>query len=680
MALQGVLGEMLIVHTKTPWSAAESAAWDWFWGHVEASMRCTIEAYEAGVADTVHRDWKAIQAAHTDEEFGTIFFSEIKAVAPDFLRLFVRPKRMQYSTFIDQMEMFIGFSSAPEEFYDQIKSLAIRHIKYGVTAQMIKHYGAVVKNVLRRTLGDNFNEVSKKAWDYVWNGVSRCVADCLSVGSNLVTVALVAGEVEELERALSLAPRGQRADWITRVQIHDSVISPLYWAVRDGKLDMARVMIRDLLALRADREAYYYGYDQLWAVHPDIVTVLCKICPDLLEDLFDGMLWHSAVVEDGDKVRVNYYLRELYGDPDVFPDAWGTPFGVLALQGPTSIFIHPLVTKVLDIKWRNFGKKWFLVLEGWYTLVLVIFQIAFVTNEHHDCSKTSLRLAAGGLAAATFAGQALLILGQIRAGQVGMVRLPLTGWGISLPRWMHKRWNNLRIVSMGILAFIGLYDPCIFLKTELEDAQKQAALLLNSTAGYNSSSTAAADFGVIIMPGTTLSHIDIACALVAILLWFGTFQFCTLVHRLSAFMFTVGTLVSDVTRIIAVLALLTLGFGTSLARIQSNVQDSPFSTFDGAVYSLLRRTLQLDPPQMDTVTAFGWLFFLLYALLATIGMLNILIAQLTQNVQNLDYLTESYAILHRVHVTLEVESTLSLRCADLMFLFLGGQGCLAKPI
>ena len=47
--------------------------------------------------------------------------------------------------------------------------------------------------------------------------MSRCIADCLNVGSNLVTIALVAGEVDELKRALALAPRSQRADWITRV-------------------------------------------------------------------------------------------------------------------------------------------------------------------------------------------------------------------------------------------------------------------------------------------------------------------------------------------------------------------------------------------------------------------------------------------------------------------------------
>ena len=87
------------------------------------------------------------------------------------------------------------------------------------------------------------------------------------------------------------------------------------------------------------------------------------------------MMWHAATVEVGDKVhqhpshltvlcsfgvstdllpvraqvRVNYYIREFYGDPEVYTDAWAAPFGVLALNGPTSIFIHPMVNKVLCV-------------------------------------------------------------------------------------------------------------------------------------------------------------------------------------------------------------------------------------------------------------------------------------------------------------------------------------------
>eukprot|EP00291_Cryptomonas_curvata_P022400 CAMPEP_0172170956 /NCGR_PEP_ID=MMETSP1050-20130122/11618_1 /TAXON_ID=233186 /ORGANISM="Cryptomonas curvata, Strain CCAP979/52" /LENGTH=924 /DNA_ID=CAMNT_0012842321 /DNA_START=324 /DNA_END=3094 /DNA_ORIENTATION=+ len=647
MGLQGVLGEMLVVHCKTPWGPAESAAWDWFWGDVEAAMSLTIEAYERGVSEKVHADWEAIRVKHKDAEFGDIFYAEIKSIAPDFLQLFVRPKALQYSTFIDQMDMLVGFAAGPEAFYEQIKPLAIRHMKYGVSAQMIKGYETVVMNVLKRTLGEQFNEESQQAWHYVWINVSRCIADCLSVGSNLVTMALVAGEVPELERALSLAPRGQRADWITRVQIHDSVISPLYWAVRDGMLDMARVMIRDLLAMRADREAYYYGYDQLWAVHPDIVAVLCRICPDLLEDLFDGMLWHSATVEDGDQVRVNYYLRELLGDPAVYADAWDTPFGVLALHGPTGVFEHPLVTKALDLKWRRFGMRWFLALEGWYTLVFVAFEVAFVGYDQHDCASSSLRVGVGAMAAATFVGQTLLVMRQVRAGQVG----PVSIWGyeLSLPRWLHKRFNCVRLGSMALLGFVGLFDPCLFLVQDLLEAQEAAA------AGGEVG-------GLWINPGSPLARINIVGAIVAILLCLGAFQFCILSHKLSAFMFTIGTLVSDVSRVIVVVVLLTLAFGTALTRVEGNAQGTgPFSTLSQSLFTLVRKTLQLDPPDMNSLSPVGWLLFLLYAFSASIGMLNILVAQLDQNVHKLARLTECYAIQDRVHVTLEVESTLSQR-------------------
>ena len=44
------------------------------------------------------------------------------------------------------------------------------------------------------------------------------------------------GQVQELERALTLAPRGQRADWVTRVQIHDSVVrAPCCEGGREGE-------------------------------------------------------------------------------------------------------------------------------------------------------------------------------------------------------------------------------------------------------------------------------------------------------------------------------------------------------------------------------------------------------------------------------------------------------------
>ena len=42
-------------------------------------------------------------------------------VAPEVLRLFVRPKRLQYSTFVEFMQLLVAFSTGPEEFYEQAR-------------------------------------------------------------------------------------------------------------------------------------------------------------------------------------------------------------------------------------------------------------------------------------------------------------------------------------------------------------------------------------------------------------------------------------------------------------------------------------------------------------------------------------------------------------------------------
>ena len=88
---------------------------------------------------------------------------------------------------------------------------------------------------------------------------------------------------------------GERIQWLTRVEVNGTVMSPLYWAIRDGKFKIAQFMLQDLLTIRADRECYYYGNQQLFVSHPDIVKVLCQDSPELVVDFLDGLMWHSQV-------------------------------------------------------------------------------------------------------------------------------------------------------------------------------------------------------------------------------------------------------------------------------------------------------------------------------------------------------------------------------------------------
>jgi len=662
-AMQGVFGEILIVHTKTPWSPAETSAWDWFWGHVEAALRWPLEACEHNLATRVEADWRHIRETLSDEEFGEIFYAQMQDQAPDMLRLFVRPRKLQYSTFVSIVDLLVRFAGNPEIFYDQIKPLAILHMKHGVSASEVKRFENVLFNVLRRALKDRLDETGIQAWKYSWVSVSRCLADCLNVGGTLVTMALVSGDVEELNRALWLAPRGQRADWVARVQIHDSVVSPLYWAVRDGKLDMARLMIRDMLALRADRDAYYYGYDRLWEAHADIVTVLCKFCPELLDDLFDGMLWHSGTVEEGGRVRVNYYIRELYGDPEVYTDAWDAPLAVLAVNGPSSIFVHPLVRKVLDIKWRRFGLLRFLLLQSWYVLILLVYEVAFVTYDAHVCARATLRVAAGALGGITFLAQNMELISQVRSGQVGEIKLPFLGWGPSVPRWLHKPWNCLRYITMALLAGVCFTDPCVIGTAKHFNDDNATEACLASAAANDTSTNGCMDSSF--FPRT--KGTDVTSAMAGLLLWMGLFQLSAVSHRLSAFIFTVGSLVEELSRTLAVLGLVIMAFATALVRLDDNHPGTPFPTLQDSAFSLVRRLLLIDAPDMTGLSVIGWFFFILFCLLSAIGIFNILIAQLDVNVRNQAALTESYAVQNRIQLALEVESTLSLAMRKLIW-------------
>ena len=58
---------------------------------------------------------------------------------------------------------------------------------------------------------------------------------------------------------------------------------------------MSRFLLSDLLAIRADREDYYYGRSALFESHPDLVSILCREAPELISTLFEGLLWHSQV-------------------------------------------------------------------------------------------------------------------------------------------------------------------------------------------------------------------------------------------------------------------------------------------------------------------------------------------------------------------------------------------------
>lgn len=112
------------------------------------------------------------------------------------------------------------------QFFNDLKSLTIRHIKYGVKADYARAFGLTILNGIHIVLQDRydsdrnsmqnsiayallvsrlstpstkpdllfllrFTDGCKKAWGRLWIRVSSCVTRSLNVGSNLVIVSLV---------------------------------------------------------------------------------------------------------------------------------------------------------------------------------------------------------------------------------------------------------------------------------------------------------------------------------------------------------------------------------------------------------------------------------------------------------------------------------------------------------
>ena len=224
----------------------------------------------------------------------------------------------------------------------QLFELTVRHIRYGVRAEYLAPFGAALIAMLEELLEDDWDERAQRAWKQVWKRAADSIARGLNVGGNAITYALVDGNAEAMRIAIDMAPREDRAEGLCRIQIDGVTISPLYWALHDGKHAITEFILKDLLTIRADLHGYYYGRDALFSHHKDLVHELGKQCPALFRILLDGLLWHSREKLAGRLVRVNYYIKDLYGDPDDHPDPWNSPLAHLVTFADNETFKHPV--------------------------------------------------------------------------------------------------------------------------------------------------------------------------------------------------------------------------------------------------------------------------------------------------------------------------------------------------
>jgi uncharacterized membrane protein YgcG len=207
----------------------------------------------------------------------------------------------------------------------------------------------------------------------------------ITEGSTIVMKAINSNSVKQLKSAISNASRGERSQWLLLVQVGTQDISPLAWSVESGALESALAILQDLLAIRADRDRYYYGMDDLFKRHPDIIQNLSLNAPSLVPKLLDGLIWRSRTTENGLR-RANYYIRHL------FIDAKGkfspTLSWVAATRDPRLV-IHPVLVLLSDTVWDGLARRAFLFRKSWFFFTLIVFIAGQSILKHlHDGENT----------------------------------------------------------------------------------------------------------------------------------------------------------------------------------------------------------------------------------------------------------------------------------------------------
>jgi hypothetical protein len=191
----------------------------------------------------------------------------------------------------------------------------------------------------------------------------------ITEGSTIVMKAINSNSLKLLKKAIGCAPRGERASWMLIVQVGTQDISPLSWAIESGALESALAMIQDLLTFRADRDRYYYGMDQLFKRHADIIQRLANEAPVLLPKLLDGLVWRSRVTENGLR-RVNYYFKHLLVDEE---GSFSPTLAWIAKTRDPKLVCHPVIVLLSDTVWGKVAGQAFLYRKSWFLFTLAVF-------------------------------------------------------------------------------------------------------------------------------------------------------------------------------------------------------------------------------------------------------------------------------------------------------------------
>ena len=280
---------------------------------------------------------------------------------------------------------------------DELSALGLRHVGYGVPVELFAPFTDTIVITMKPIVGEiakhvttiaeagksnthwleDFNIPDKMMLDgFRWSLglVARILMRTITEGSTSVMQAISHDDHKQITKALADAPRFDRIRWQLRVRVGTQTISPLHYALRSGSHQSARKMIADVLTIRADRQRYYYGMDELFKYQPDVAEHVCSEAPFLAMDLLEGLVWRSHKSHDGMR-SVIYYLKYLVQDTEE-DSTLSRALKTFINFKNAKIIQHPIMVYTTDMLWTRLVVRAFLFDRCWTGFTFVIYVLS----------------------------------------------------------------------------------------------------------------------------------------------------------------------------------------------------------------------------------------------------------------------------------------------------------------
>jgi len=614
------------------WSPLHEVAWNWLWDNVQRIVSTNLKVpikYEKALS-------KFMGAMDEDTLYGLrkhiyeIFF----AAAPAGQDYFKQSNTRLHFIADRVLNFTMDIIREPVRMVDDLSALGLRHVGYGIPTELFPPFVVAVVEVIATYTSDT---TTVEAFRWTLGLISSMLIRTITEGSTVVMKAINANNVKFLQKAISSAPRGERAQWMLTVQVGSQSISPLEWAIESGSLAAAQAIIEDLLTFRADRERYYYGMEHLFGRHPDIVKMLCANAPTLLPALLDGLIWRSRNTVRGIR-RVNYYVKYmmLTRDGNV-----SQALGWFKDAADCKIISHPVNVLVSDTMWKGIVRKQFLGGRLWFIISLVIFLLSqSVLPKLVDNSDDLLYLRwIIFIMRVTTYGYSLMRLIVRHAKKIAHAFVYRDfRWinCIPLPRYLTEAQEIGLFFLMWLLIAMSTHEPIMYC-WEHECAPTSVCEEARDTDWWYTV------FSMLAMAMHWVLIVDMAV--------FST--------KLSAFLLVCTTVLSEVGRFLIALAFLLLTFGSAISCLRrehaefKDVQTSFMSLLAITLVMMPRdyRELQTDPPLLFAIFVF--------VVASVILLLNLLIAQLNCSYEFIYQDMVGFARLRRAAVIVESLETCS---------------------